>query len=169
MIVRQETPDDFEAVFRVHREAFGRPDEARLVERLRAAEEFIPALSIVAEEDGQLIGHVILTRARLEDREVLTLGPLGVLPAWQNVGIGSALVRDALARTRALGAELIAVLGHPTYYPRFGFVPARSLGITSDYSEDAFMALELVPGSARGGGHIRYAAPFAESGSARER
>src|SRR3982751_1386248 len=148
--MRVETPDDFGAVRHVVAAAFESDEEARLVERLREDEAFVPALSIVAEEDDEIVGHIILTRALLDDREVLALGPLAVAPSWQNLGIGTALVRDALARARALGAELVVVLGHPAYYPRFGFAPASELHITSDYPEDAFMALELVPGSARG-------------------
>lgn len=160
--IRPESESDRDAVARVHRHAFGRDDEAELVERLRAGGDYLSELSLVAEHDGTVVGHVALSRARLDGRAVLALGPIGVLPGRQRHGVGSALMRSAVARARESGEQLVVLLGHPEYYPRFGFVPAADLGIRGDFAGPPFMALELVPGGAGGGGRFEYAPAFAE-------
>ena len=161
-IIRPEREADFAAVLRLHREAFGEDEVPRIVELLRRSEAYVPELSLLAEVDGEIVGHVILSRGRLDDRRVLALGPIGVLPAHQRRGIGSELMRVSLERARELGHELVVLLGHPWYYPRFGFVRAATLGITGerDWEGDAFMALELVPGGARGGGRFTFPPAF---------
>jgi putative acetyltransferase len=159
-IIRPEREADFAAVTRVHRDAFAQDDVPRIVELLRPSDAYVPELSLVAELDGEVVGHVILSRGHLDDRRVLALGPIGVLPAHQRSGIGSELMRVSLDRARALGHELVVLLGHPWYYPRFGFVPAATLGITGEWKTDAFMALELVPAGARGGGTFTFPRAF---------
>jgi putative acetyltransferase len=160
--IRPERPDDAEAIAAVHRAAFGKDEEPEIVERLRAGPDFLPELSLVAEEDGAIVGHTILSRARLDGRPVLALGPIGVVPDRQRDGVGAALMHASLEAAGKAGEGLIVLLGHPTYYPRFGFVPASTLGITPPYdvADEVFMALELSPGAAQGGGRFAFAPAF---------
>ncbi len=123
MIVRPQQPGDEEGIARVTEAAFGRPDEARLVAAL------VPVISLVAEDEGQLVGHVLVSEVSLDGRPVLQLGPLSVHPDRQREGIGSVLTEAALERAELLGEPLVLLVGHPWYYPRFGFEPARPLGI----------------------------------------
>ena len=160
--VRVETPDDFAAVRAVNREAFGQADEADLVERLRGDGEVVA--SLVAETGNAVVGHILFSRLPIVagDREVAgaALAPVAVLPRFQRQGIGSALVRCGLRRCAELGSEAVVVLGHPGYYPRFGFSAALAERLDAPFSGAAFMALELVPGALADGGIVRYAAAF---------
>jgi len=167
--VRPETPADAAAIAEVNTFAFGQHDEARLVEALRSSAAFIPELSLVALEGGEIAGHILLTRLCLRgddgaDREALALAPLAVLPAWQRRGIGSALVAAAHAAAARLGHAAVVVLGHQEYYPRFGFRPASAFGIRCPFegvADAAFLALELRPGALRGfSGTPRYPDAF---------
>ncbi|HEX9822506.1 MAG TPA: N-acetyltransferase [Methylomirabilota bacterium] len=151
---RPEHPDDAAAVGEVHTAAFGRPDEARLVERLRARAR--PYLALVATAGDEVVGHIVFAPVTLHCYQapytILALSPMAVRPAWQRRGIGSALVRDGLAACRASGHDVVVLVGHPAFYPRFGFVPARPLGLLSEpaFPEEAFMVAELTPGALRG-------------------
>jgi putative acetyltransferase len=165
-LIRDERPEDAEAVHVVLVAAFGRDAEACLVERLRASGNIVCAT--VAEEKGRVLGHAVFSRIAVEsgDSEIpmLALAPLAVLPAFQRLGIGSALVSAGLARCRELGHARVAVLGEPAYYARFGFSPATDFGIRypGNVPREAFMALALVPGALDGcAGVVRYAAEFA--------
>jgi putative acetyltransferase len=158
--IRAERPGDEDAIAAVHREAFDADDVPQIVELLRPSDAYVAELSLVAERDGEIVGHVILSRGHLDERRVLALGPLGVLRRHQRTGVGDALMRESLDRARELGHELVVLLGHTSYYPRFGFVPARSLGIAGAWDSDAFMALELVPGGSRGGGTFTFPPAF---------
>ena len=165
MILRPETPRDHDAVGEVHRLAFGRPHEARLVELIRASEHHVPGLSIVAEEEGKVVGHILFSYVWLEGAErahVLSLAPMAVLPGRQRTGIGSALVRAALEEADARGAPLVVVLGHPSYYPRFGFEPALSYGIEPPWPgmEAAFMVKPLSAYDAGCRGRVVYPPAF---------
>jgi putative acetyltransferase len=163
--IRPERPGDDDAIDRIHRAAFGRDAEPRLTRTLRADGDLIADLSLVAELDGELVGHVAISRARVDDRPALALGPIGVLPGRQRGGIGEALMRETIRRATAAGEVLVVLIGHPEYYPRFGFVPASRLGIVAgfDVPDEAFMALELRPGGAGGGGRFAYPPAFATS------
>jgi len=139
VILRRELPADSDALREVHARAFARPGqdvapEAILVDGLRAGGDVVPGLSIVAEADrsdgGGVVGHVVCSRARIGGRPSLGLGPLGVLPAHQRRGVGTALMHGVLAAADALGASEVVLLGDPAYYARFGFVLAAPLGIT---------------------------------------
>ena len=144
--IRAETPSDRDAIWDVTAAAFGREEEARIVDAIRASENFVPELSLVAERDGRVVGHVVLSYVGLDARRVLELGPLSVAPDHQKRGIGGALTREALRLADGRGEPLVLVLGHPGYYPRFGFQPAHELGITppdDDIPTDAFMAIPL--------------------------
>lgn len=165
MILRDETRADQDAIARLTEAAFASPTEARLIDALRAQAE--PFVSIVAERDGEIVGHIAFSPVCLDTDPgliLMGLGPMAVRPGLQRRGIGSALVREGLERCRALAARAVVVLGHPGYYPRFGFEPARAFGVDCEYDvpEEVFMLLELVPGSLRGkSGVVRYHAAFA--------
>ena len=174
MIIRREHPRDHDAVRAVHLAAFTRdpasgaeraPEdvvEARLVDQLREDAGFLPHLSLVAEADDAVIGHVIATRGWLEPSgtPVLGLGPLGVLPEVQGRGAGTALVHSVLAVAEAAGETLVALLGDPAYYRRTGFRPAGELGVTAPEPlwGRHFQARWLA--GPRTGGTFRYADPF---------
>jgi putative acetyltransferase len=130
--------------------------------RLWESGDYLPELSFVADAAGEIVGHVALSRGLLGGRPVLGLGPIGVVPDRQGDGIGAALMEVAISRAREAGEQVVVLLGHPGYYPRFGFVRASSLGITPqvDLPDEAFMALELTPGAAAGGGRFLYSAAF---------
>lgn len=167
LTIRAESAHDVAEVTAVHRAAFGQPGEADLVDRLRATAR--PQVSLVALRGGALVGHIFFSPVVIEaapaDLCPMGLAPVGVLPAHQHAGVGGALVRAGIEACRALGAQAVVVLGHPPYYPRFGFVPARRFGLHCEYvapEDGAFMALEIVPGALAGvGGLVRYAPAFA--------
>lgn len=138
--------------------------EARLLDGLRADDGWLPALSWVAEVDGHLVGHNICTRGHVDDLPCVGLGPIAVLPAAQGTGVGSALMHAMIGAADALDEPLIALLGDPGYYRRFGFVPSSDLGITPPEPEWAehFQVRRLTAWNDSMGGSFRYAAPFDE-------
>ena len=134
MILRRELPGDRAAVAAVHLAAFARPDtedvpEARLVSDLHDDGSVIPGLSLVAMLGGDVVGHVMCSRASVDDKPCLGLGPIGVLPPRQRCGVGLALMHGALAAADALNEPAVVLLGDPGYYRRFGFVLAQPLGL----------------------------------------
>lgn len=168
--IRLERPEDREQVRRVNVEAFGQEAEADLVEHL--CEGGGAALSLVALQDGQVVGHILFSPVNLEPREapkapfprIAGLAPMAVLPDLQRRGIGSSLIERGLEACREEGFDAVVVLGHPEYYPRFGFEPAARRGITSEYPvpDEVFMVLELRPGALEGwSGLVQYRPEFA--------
>lgn len=190
MLIRPETSGDHDAIFHVNAKAFGREDEARLVDALRKSPAFIPELSLVAclpqqapaamglgpigsenmladHTGGIVVAYILFTRMVIKasggSHSALALAPLAVMPSHQKSGLGTALVRHGLAESTRLGHHIVIVLGHPEYYPKFGFVPASRFGIRApfDVRPEAFMALELQPDALL---HVRgeaeYASPF---------
>jgi putative acetyltransferase len=164
--IRPETPADFAAVREVNELAFEQPAEAGLVHALRAVAR--PLISLVAVEDGRVVGHILFSPVTIEGPDgvstAMGLAPVAVRAECQNRGIGSALVREGRAACAALGENVVVVLDHPHYYPRFGFVPAATKGLSCEYPvpDDVFMVTELVPGALRGRtGLVRYHAEFA--------
>lgn len=141
MLLRQETPADREAIHAVHLAAFEKLSvpvvEAKLVDDLREDGDLIGSLSIVAERDGEVAGHVCCSPGEIgaDDKAAVGLGPLGVLPRYHASGIGSALVHAVLGAADALGYGAVVLLGDPRYYSRFGFVLAETLGITPQVPE----------------------------------
>ena len=164
MLIRPEKEGDWDSVHAVNISAFETPSEANLVDALRQQAQ--PVVSLVAEENGEVIGHVMFSPVSLSGRpnlKVMGLAPMAVAPKHQQKGIGSALVRTGLEKCRQLGFDAVVVLGHPAYYPRFGFVTSSRFGIDSEYDvpEDAFMAMELKPESLEGmTGRVKYHAAF---------
>ncbi len=163
MLIRPETEADWTAIDRVNRQAFGRADEASLVRRLR--DDGLVAASLVAEQVGAVAGHLMLswlpTRVEGHSLRAVALAPLAVLPEFQRQGIGSRLVEASIDAARKLDIAAIIVLGHPRYYPRFGFSATAAQALAAPFSGEAFMALELVPGSLTGkAGSAHYPAAF---------
>ena len=163
LTVRAEAPEDFEAIGEVNRQAFGGEDEARLVGALRAGG--YARLSLVAEEGGRVVGHILFSDLPIVTQrctlQALSLAPLAVLPDRQRQGIGSRLVREGLRACADAGHRIVVVLGHPDYYPRFGFSSRLAERLKAPFSGPAFMALELVPGALAGvAGQLRYPPPF---------
>jgi len=164
--VRNESPGDVPAVRRVLCSAFPTGAEAALVDALRGRTD--PQIALVAESgDGEVVGHILFTpveiRSPESDSRAIGLAPMAVAPAWQRRGVGEALVEAGLAACRALGESLVVVLGHPTYYPRFGFRPACDAGLYygAPGPNEAFLICELKEGALRGRrGEVRYHAAF---------
>jgi putative acetyltransferase len=162
ILVREERPGDHRAVEEVVCRAFGQIAEADLVARVRGGER---VLSLVAVVDGEVAGHVMFSPVTIDGRNGpwTGLGPLAADPALQRRGLGARLVAEGLEVRRAAGDEAAFVLGHPSYYPRLGFVPSPPLGLhMEDRSTDpAFMVFKLVPGALQGrAGVVRYLPTF---------
>ncbi|MFC2071801.1 GNAT family N-acetyltransferase [Chloroflexota bacterium] len=167
LIIRPETPENEAAIRHVNEEAFGDTEEAGLVEKLRSHQAII--LSLVAIDGDRVVGHILFSPVIVESESqsfyAVGLGPMAVLPLHQKRGVGSELVRTGLEECRRLGHEVVVVLGHPDYYPRFGFVPASTYGIRCEYDvpNEVFMVLELREGSLMGhSGTVKYRPEFNE-------
>jgi putative acetyltransferase len=161
MILRDELPADHAAIWQVVHAAFGSAGEADLVDRLRADGDV--AVSLVAVEGEAIVGHVLLSRMQAPFR-ALGLAPVSVRPDRQRSGVGSALVREALARAKAEGFEAVFVLGDPAYYGRFGFDPATAQGFASPYAGPHLMAVALTGPLPVTSGRVDYAPAFAALG-----
>jgi putative acetyltransferase len=163
VIIRDETPADWPQIDLLLDRAFGGRYESGLVARLREAA--LVAIAMVAEDERQIVGHVVLSRlaAQVDDRFVraLALAPMAVRLDRQRRRVGTRLLATALERCRVDGAEAIFVLGHPAYYARFGFAAGVTAKITAPFAGPNFMALELMPGSLTGvAGKVVYPAAF---------
>ncbi|CAN7296437.1 N-acetyltransferase [Bosea sp. LjRoot90] len=161
--IRAAQPADAEAIAALNRAAFGGEDEVGIVERLRR--DGLTAVELVAERDNAIVGHILLSwlPTTMDGRTVkaLALAPMAVQPGSQKQGIGGRLIVAALHEAKAAGAEAVIVLGHPDYYPRFGFSAALARNLASPFTSEAFMALELVPGALAGErGSVSYPAAF---------
>lgn len=153
MIIRDEQPEDIATIHRINAATFNTETEANLVDELRVHN--IVTTSLVAEQNGKLVGHILFSPVTLSPHSELkltALAPMAVLPEYQNQGIGSALVETGVEACRKQGFDGIVVLGHSHYYPRFGFVPASRFGLRSPFnvSDEVFMALELKEGALKG-------------------
>ncbi|MFF2083332.1 GNAT family N-acetyltransferase [Nocardia sp. NPDC058176] len=161
---RAETTTDISAIREINLAAFETAEEADLVDALRRDPAWIAGLSIVTLDDtGALVGHALLTRAHIGDTPALCLAPCAVLPRYQKSGAGSAAIRSALDAAAQAGEHFVTVLGHPEYYPRFGFTRAGLHGVTMkvDVPDDALMVLSLTD-EPLPTGTIRYAAAFGD-------
>lgn len=148
LTIRPETPLDYPAITEVHTLAFERNNEAQLVGRVRASRHYIPNLSLIAELNHTIIGHILLSYVNLigaEQWQIISLAPIAVRPNFHNQGVGSQLVQIALERAEAMGERLVVVLGHPQFYSRFGFKSANRYGIEAPFPvpEEAIMIKPL--------------------------
>lgn len=167
--VRSETPEDFQAIYELNKQAFNGEAEATLINNLRNTKGFIPELSLVALKDDLLVGHILFSLIHIKtDTDkvpVLALAPMAVLPEYQRRGIGTEMVKKGLEKCKDLSYKAIVVVGHPEYYPRFGFVPAREKGLRLpfDAPDEAFMVYEITPDCLAGNtGVIEYPPEFAD-------
>jgi len=164
MLIRSEQEKDRTAVHAVNVSAFDTPLEANLADALRVRAD--PIVSLVAEDNGAILGHIIFSPVSLSGHpalRIMGLAPMAVAPVHQRKGIGSALVRAGLEQCKQLGFGAVVVLGHPAYYPRFGFTSSTRFGIGCEYDvpEEVFMVVELHAGFLRGrSGTIKYDAAF---------
>jgi putative acetyltransferase len=163
--IRPEQDAERSPIRAVHQAAFGRDDEGRLVDVLRDADVVIA--SIVAVEDGRVVGHALFSEAWIDsDRgspAIASLAPIAVLPGHQHRGIGGALMRRGIAVCGDAGYGAVIVVGHPSYYPQFGFAADAVAHLESPYAGGAFMGLDLRPGFlASMRGTVRYPAAFAD-------
>jgi predicted N-acetyltransferase YhbS len=153
MIIRQETKEDYQETEKLTEEAFrdielSAHNEHLLVQKLRQSKDFIPELSLVAEMENKIVGHILFSKVTIagdKDTESLCLAPVSVLPEYQNQGIGSELIKEGLLKAEDLGFESVLLVGHSTYYPRFGFEKASKWNIRCAFEvpDDAFMGIEL--------------------------
>ena len=171
--VRPERPNDIEAIDNLLKRAFGGTEESTLVRALRASDYFVPPLALVAEEqdeegENRIVGYILFSRISIETHDgegpALALAPMAVAPERQRQGIGTQLILTGLEACRQLGHSIVVLVGHPQYYPRFGFEPARAYDLKLPFAvpDEAFMALELLHGAlntARGG-NVRFSPPF---------
>lgn len=167
MLIRKEEPKDYEIVYSVVKEAFdsaGHSDgnEQDLVNALRKGEAYIPDLSLVAQTDGKIVGHIMFTKAKVGEDTVLVLAPLSVLPEYQRKGIGISLIKEGHKIANRLGYEYSIVLGSENYYPKAGYLPADQFGIKPSFevSSENFMACKIKEEAADIHGTIKYAKEF---------
>lgn len=172
--IRQETTADHQDVFKLTEEAFltmpySDHTEHFLVERLRKSDAFIPELSLVAVSSDQIVGHILLTKVVVVNgevrKEILSLAPVSVLPAFQSKGIGSKLINKAHQVAKDLGYKSVVLIGHEAYYPRFGYVQAHTKGIAFPFEvgKEHCMVLELVENGLEGvEGMVEYPKAFFE-------
>jgi putative acetyltransferase len=163
--IRPEQPEDYPDVFLVNERAFGTSAEARLVDSVRPVVR--PFISLVAVLEDKVVGHILFTPVAIEGDtkawRAMALGPMSVLPKYQNQGIGSRLVLAGLEACRQINEPVVFVLGHPGFYPRFGFQPAAEKGLRYKHSDfdPYFMVTELVPGALNGmSGLVKYHSEF---------
>lgn len=167
MIIRQETSQDYNEVYDVIKEAFKEAEhrdgtEQDLVAALRKGDSFISELSIVAEVDGKIVGHIMFTEGKVGEDTVLVLAPLSVVPEFQKQGVGTALIKEGHKVAKALGYEYSLVLGSEVYYPRFGYVPAVQFGVElpEGMPSENFMAIKLQDNRKSISGLVVYAKEF---------
>ena len=167
MNIRKEKPEDYDSIYAVVKAAFDSAEHADgneqdLVVELRKGESYIPELSLVAEESGRIVGHIMFTKARVDHMIVLALAPLSVLQEYQQKGIGTALINEGHKIARNLEYGYSVVLGSEKYYPRAGYVPADTFGIAApfDVPRENFMAYKITNNAPDVHGTMIYAKEF---------
>ena len=152
--IRQENRQDEAAIYQLVQAAFLHAQQAShteqdCVNKLRLSTNYIPELSLVATYHNQIIGHIMFSKMKIGQHDSLLLAPLSVAPEWQNKGIGQALIQEGHRLAIALGYAHCVVIGHPGYYPKFGYQPARSYHLEAPFEvpDDVFMVVELIQGS----------------------
>ena len=152
--IRSENPKDYDVIYEINKQAFNSEVEARLIDTIRHSSNFIHDLSLVALKDSKIVGHILFSQAKIKNKEtekpILILAPVAVLPEFQKQGIGSSLVKKGLQACKGFGHNIIVVIGHPEFFPRFGFTPARKKGLEISFGaevpSEAFMVYELKKG-----------------------
>jgi putative acetyltransferase len=152
LLIRKETKKDLDAICEVNKLAFGREKESKIVDIIRNSNNFIPELSLVAEIDGKIIGHILFSKIEIHGSAKfisLVLAPLAVIPEFQKKGIGAKLIEEGIRKAKELNFESKIVVGHKDYYPRFGFKKASEWKIKCPFEvpDETFMAMELNEGS----------------------
>lgn len=167
MLVRQERVKDYKEVYKLIKDAFASAEHADgneqdLVEDLRKGDAFIPELSLVAEVDKELIGHILFTKAKVGNDDVLVLAPLSIKPEYQKQGVGTALINEGHKIAKEMGYQYSLVLGSETYYPRVGYIPAKQFGIVvpKGIPDENFMAIKLQENTKIISGAVSYAKEF---------
>ncbi len=163
--IRREMSKDIDSIRHLNEQAFGQKEEAEIVDKLR--NRGAVTLSLVAVQDDQIVGHILFSPVTIESEstnfEAVALAPMAVLPAYQGKGTGSQLVRSGLEECQRLGHEIVVVLGHPDYYPHFGFILANPKGVDCEFEvpEEAWMILELRQGALAGrSGKVKFQPEF---------
>ena len=168
LTIRTEGEKDYERVYEINKLAFQQEDESKLIENIRKGENFIPELSLVAEIDNQIVGHILFSKIQIIGSSVfesLALAPMAVIPDLQKQGIGTALINKGMKKAKEMGFDSIIVLGHSEYYPKFGFLKASKWNITCPFEvpDEAFMAIELTEKAFDGkSGIVKYPDEFME-------
>jgi putative acetyltransferase len=161
-MVRRRAASDDDAIRRLNDAAFGGTAESKLISDLRTAG--LAEVELVAAEAAEIVGHILFSRlsVTVEQRAVraLALAPMAVAPARQRTGVGSTLIRAGLVEARGQAWQAVIVLGHPRFYPRFGFSAAIAAHLEAPFRGEAFMALELVPAALAGHGRVTYPVAF---------
>lgn len=167
MRIRREAAGDAEEIYRVVKSAFEHAEhrdgnEQELVAALRESAAFVPELSLVAEMDGRIVGHILFTKIEIGGHTELALAPLSVLPQYQRQGVGTALMREGHRIAKTLGYHYSVVLGSETYYPRAGYAPAKCFGIEAPFEvlDENFMALKLADDAEKIYGTVIYPKEF---------
>lgn len=174
LIIRKENPEDFKAVFKLIEKAFENEQmsdhkEQFLVERLRKSNAFVPPLSMVAETEKKIVGHILLTKLKIKNEhnefESLALAPISVLPEYQRNGIGGMLIKEAHGKAKELGFQSVVLVGYERYYPKFGYKQADLFGIKLPFEmpKENCMAIELTEnGLENVSGMVKYPKEFYE-------
>lgn len=167
--IEAENKGDYEQITRLHTIAFKRDGEARLVEKLRKTPTYIPELSLVAKYRNMIVGHVLFYPIKInaykKKCDSLALAPISVIPSFQNRKVGSRLIKEGLEKARKLGFKSVIVVGHPEYYPRFGFEKASKYGISAPFNapDNVVFAIELEKDGLKNcSGTIEYPSEFNE-------
>jgi predicted N-acetyltransferase YhbS len=164
--IRKETKDDYKAIDEVNQLAFGQEFESQLVRKIRNGQNFIEELSLVALDETDIVGHILLSKIKIQgerEYETLALAPMAVKPEYQKKGTGKKLIRAGLKKAKDLGFGSVIVLGHSDYYSQFGFQKASQWNIecSFDVPDEAFMAIQLIPGDLEDkGGTVIYPKEF---------
>ena len=167
--IRQEVKEDHKRVYEINKMAFGQENESKLIEKIRKGPNFVPELSLVAEKDNEIVGHILFSKIKIvgeSEFETLALAPMAVIPKLQKQGIGGKLIKKGIEKAIELGFDSIIVLGHKDYYPKFGFQQASKWGIKSPFEvpDEAFMAIELTEKALESrAGVVQYPQEFMES------
>jgi len=166
--IRKEEEKDHKQIYEVNKLAFQQENEGKLIEKIRNTENFIPELSIVAEIDNRIVGHILFSKIKIVGKSVyesLALAPMAVIPEFQKKGIGSELVKKGIKMAKKLGFDSIIVIGHKEYYPKFGFQRASKWNIKCPFEvpDEVFMAIELTEKAFEGkAGTVEYPDEFNE-------